>query len=270
MSGILPGGFSVRAWNFNTGRPCPPGSPRLAQPLAGVAVPSPGFAATATAAGRGHGGPSAEGPCAHWGQGRDQARFAAWSSCPPTELRIPVPGAPQSSPCREWVPWGQGLPSAAHAQHCTVARFGDSSCTGTHERAGADGEGKWGVSAAVGALTEHLPSATTRHIPPPLGLTVPPADAWGMLAGWRHEAADGGAAPGRPLPAATVTILVLSCCEGTPLARGLPHHGPGYRREGEKGARAFSADCGDPEEPCSHAGTGDSLTFHTQQKLCEN
>lgn len=184
--------------------------------------------------------------------------------------RAAHPGAPQSSPCREWVPWGQGLPSAAHAQHCTVARFGDSSCTGTHERAGADGEGKWRVSAAVGALTEHLPSATTRHIPPPLGLTVPPADAWGMLAGWRHEAADGGAAPGRPLPAATVTILVLSCCEGTPLARGLPHHGPGYRREGEKGARAFSADCGEPEEPCSHAGTGDSLTFHTQQKLCEN
>lgn len=91
-----------------------------------------------------------------------------------------------------------------------------------------------------------------------------------MLAGWRHEAADGGAAPGKTLPAAAATILVLSCCGGTPLAQGLPHHGSGYQREGDKAARAFPADCSDPEEPCSHAGTGDSPSFNTQQKLCEN
>lgn len=102
------------------------GSPLLAQPPAGVPVPSSGPAATAAAKGRRHRHPGGEGPCPWQGagpweppepaRGPGRARVPSVVQVPPpTELRTPVPRT--AAPAISGSPRGCGLTGAACAQH---------------------------------------------------------------------------------------------------------------------------------------------------------
>lgn len=156
--------------------PCPPGSPLLAQPLAGVAVPSPGFAAAATAK---HRGPSTEGPCPRHGpaaqRGDRTGTSPGWQRDTAARSRSWAP------PCRTKLSLSPVCPHGAEGSPGPPllrlqCRLSLESPAAPAPPIGCKYGGRWKVSAALGAPGEHPPSATTRRIPPPPGLMLPQSD----------------------------------------------------------------------------------------------
>lgn len=140
-------------------------------------------------------------------------------------------------------------------------RLGAPSCIRTHKQVPT--EGKWRVPAKVGAPSQqqHLPSAPTGHIPPPLALVAPQTDrsrvgdASGAEVcghGWRGSCRQTPTRCSRHHPGA---ILLQGHGRGTLLAWGLPQHGllqplgqATARGEAGRGpgAEAFPAASSDP------------------------
>lgn len=155
LSGILPRGFSVRAWNFNTRAsgfvPSRRGS-LLAQPPAGVPVPSPGLVAAAAA--KGHstqwGGslPTASGTlgATRAGKGARASRSSQHSAGAPTRQAARA-GALRVATDVSGSPWGR---SSHQCHQCSAARargsrlrFRAHSCARTQKQVSTDG--KWQV-----------------------------------------------------------------------------------------------------------------------------
>lgn len=160
-------------------------------------------------------------------------------SCPLTELRPPVPHKAAVSPvCPHGAKGSPRLPLLR--LQCRLSLEPPAAPAPTSE---SKHRGQGESVSCTGGFHGASPLCYGQAHPTPTRADASPdSRVQGILAGWRPEAADGGAAPGKPLPAATAAILVLSCSGGTPLAQGLPHHEPGHEREGKKGARSFPAD----------------------------
>ena len=104
--------------------------------------------------------------------------------------------------------------------------FGAPSCVRTHKQVPA--EGKWRVPAAAGAPSQqqHLPSAPTGHIPPPLAPAAPQAAGRGVGDAGRAEVCGHGwrgssrQTPTRCPHCHPGAILLRGHCRGTLLSWG--------------------------------------------------
>lgn len=248
--------------------PCPPGSPLLAQPLAGVAVPIPaeerGSLQRAPARGTER-SPAAHSEAAGQGPGGSQRTAAARSqSC--------SPGAPQSCPCHQWVPRGRGLPVPPPLSTAPSLSPGSAAAWSLqlhwHPRA-VRTEGKWRGSAPARAPMEHLSSATTRHISPPLGLTIPQAESVGNaggVGGMRLQM------EGQPLENPCQLLLPPSwCCPavgGHYWPRGYPTMGQATREKARRGPELSQQTVVAPRSPAAMLGLGIlSVSTHSRNSV---